>query len=516
MNTNDSPPPLDPTRPNEKPPSAATRPAIVGAQSVLPPTKTVSAHITPAGERTHGPASVPISVQPASPLDKTASTGLPQHAAGPAHTLMVTPPRDLSRLEHEAVTPVQMPAADMSFVAEEQAGMIAERKGWVSLTIAGFLITLVVGVVMAHFTELEEITQGPGRVIPLSKEQVVQSLEGGILKEMLVREGDIVQKGQLLLKLDPTKASSNTREGENRQYSLMAQVARLRAEANGTKLKFPEVLKEYRDIVKSERDNYKARVGAVDDSIAGMERSMRLMNDEIAVTKPMSEKGLIAVTELLRLQRQVSDLRLQIADRKNKFRADAATELSRVESELAQVSENVTGRKDIEDRTQIKSPIKGTVKNVSINTVGGVVQPGSDILVIIPLEEQLIVEARIKPADVAFVRPGLKAVVKITAYEYNIYGGLEGTVEYISPDTLRDDRARGTNMAGTASAEEDAKSYYRITIKTKTAQLTSKNGEILPITPGMVANVEVKTGTKTVLDYILKPVLKMNEAFRER
>lgn len=243
---------------------------------------------------------------------------------------------------------------------------------------------------------------------------------------------------------------------------------------------------------------------------------MRLMNDEIAVTKPMSEKGLIAVTELLRLQRQVSDLRLQIADRKNKFRADAATELSRVESELAQVSENVTGRKDIEDRTQIKSPIKGTVKNVSINTVGGVVQPGSDILVIIPLEEQLIVEARIKPADVAFVRPGLKAVVKITAYEYNIYGGLEGTVEYISPDTLRDDRARGTNMAGNASAEEDAKSYYRITIKTKTAQLKSKNGEILPITPGMVANVEVKTGTKTVLDYILKPVLKMNEAFRER
>ncbi len=466
------------------------------------------------------PVSAPASVPPAKnnnlqqqpsqvPAKSTA-------ASEPNRALMIAPPRDLSRVEHENTKPVKMSVEDMDFVAEEQAGMVLERKNWVSVTIVAFLVTLVVAVIMAHFTQLEEITQGPGRVVPLSKEQVVQSLEGGILKEMLVREGDVVQKGQLLLKLDPTKASSSAREGENRQYSLIAQVARLRAEANGIALKFPDSLKGHEDVVKSERDNYNARVGAVNESVAGMERSMKLMNDEIAVTKPMSEKGLIAVTELLRLQRQVSDLRLQISDRRNKFRADAATELSRVESELSQVSENVAGRKDIEDRTQIKSPIKGTIKNVSINTVGGVVQPGSDILVIIPLEDQLIVEARIKPADVAFVRPGLKAVVKITAYEYNLYGGLEGVVEYISPDTLRDDRARGMNMAGNASAQEDAQSYYRVTIRTKTAQLKSKNGEVLPITPGMVANVEVKTGTKTVLDYVLKPVLKMNEAFRER
>jgi adhesin transport system membrane fusion protein len=207
------------------------------------------------------------------------------------------------------------------------------------------------------------------------------------------------------------------------------------------------------------------------------------------------------------MQRQTNDIQAQIVERRNRYQSDAHTELGRLELELSQVSENLIGRADIVDRTTIVAPVRGTVKNVRVNTIGGVIQPGEHILEIVPLEEQLLVEGKIRPSDVAFLRPGLPAKVKITAYDFAIYGGLDGHVEYISPDTLKDDQKA-------ASGRPDD-TYYRVLILTDKSTLHAGNKE-LPIIPGMIATVEVRTGEKTILDYLLKPVLKAKEAFRER
>jgi adhesin transport system membrane fusion protein len=228
---------------------------------------------------------------------------------------------------------------------------------------------------------------------------------------------------------------------------------------------------------------------------------------EIRLAEPLAAKGLMSEVELLRMQRQANDIKSQIVERTNKFRADANSELSRMEMELGQTHENLIGRADIVDRTTVIAPVRGTVKNVRVNTIGGVIQPGENILEIVPLEEQLLVEGKIRPGDVAFLHPGLPATVKVTAYDYAIYGGLKGVVQYISPDTLKDDQKVAAGRA------DDT--YYRVLVLTDSSTLEA-GGRSLPIIPGMLASVEIRTGEKTILDYLLKPVLKAREAFRER
>ena len=364
---------------------------------------------------------------------------------------------------------------------------------------------LVSAAIWAHYSKLEEITKGDARIIASSREQVIQSLEGGILAEMLVREGATVEKGQPLLRIDETKARSSYKEGLSKVISLKASAARLRAEARGTPLKFPEDVLADAEVVDNETDTYNARRDSLQQAIATSKASQALIGREINITKPMVAKGLVAETELLRLQRQYNDLQAAMQERINKYRVDAANDLSRVEAELAQVQEALTARQDQVTRTVLTAPVHGIVKNIRMNTRGGVIQPGQDIMEIIPLEDQLLVEAKIRPHEVAFLRPGLPATVKISAYDYAIYGGLHGKVELISPDTLRDDEQR--------SAGNDR--YYRVLVRTTSSTLHA-GGKDLPIIPGMTAAVEIRTGEKTVMDYILKPILKMREAFRER
>ena len=227
----------------------------------------------------------------------------------------------------------------------------------------------------------------------------------------------------------------------------------------------------------------------------------------------MVGRGLVSEVELLRLKRQRNDRALQMADRQNKFRTDAAADLIRVESELAQARETLVARADAAQRTEIRSPMKGTVKSIRVNTIGGVVQAGQEIMTIVPTEDTLVIEAYVRPADVAFIHPGQKAVVKISAYDYAIYGGLDGTVENISPDTLRDERRAGTPVADVA---DEANSYYRVLVRTTSNSLTTPNGQVLPIIPGMTASVEMLTGRKTVLQYLIKPLNRASEALRER
>ena len=279
--------------------------------------------------------------------------------------------------------------------------------------------------------------------------------------------------------------------------------ARLRAESRGTKLEFPKDVLEDEDTTRNETAIYDARKQALDEAVATATSSRALIAREIAITGPMVQKGLVAEIELLRLKRQFNDLQAQTQERISKYRVDAANELSKVESELSQTYEVLTARQDQMKRTVVTAPVRGTVKNIRMNTRGGVIAPGGDIMEIVPLEDRLLVEAKIRPHDVAFLRPGLPATVKVTAYDYSIYGGLEGHVELISPDTLREER----------KAEDE--SYYRVLVRTTDSVLRAGDNE-LPIIPGMTASVEIRTGEKTVMDYILKPVLKVREALRER
>jgi membrane fusion protein, adhesin transport system len=392
---------------------------------------------------------------------------------------------------------------DYDFMRDMQQAMVNDRQGGSLLLLLLVFALLLAAGTWAYYSRLEEITRGDARIIASSREQVIQSLEGGILQEMMVREGDVVASGQPLLRIDETKARSSYQEGFSKAVGLKAAAARLRAEARGTKLVFPEDVLADPEIVKNETDTYNARRQALDQAVATANSSRALIAREIAITEPMVNKGLVAETELLRLRRQFNDLQAQSQERVNKYRVDAANELSKIESELAQTQEILTARQDQVQRTVVTAPVRGTVKNIRMNTRGGVIQPGGDIMEIVPLEDKLLVEAKIRPHDVAFLRPGLPATVKITAYDYAIYGGLDGHVELISPDTLREER----------KAEEE--SYYRVLVRTTNSTLTAGTQQ-LPIIPGMTASVEVRTGEKTVMDYVLKPVLKVRAALRER
>ena len=395
------------------------------------------------------------------------------------------------------------------------AGLSASKhkdRPWLVFASVSLLAGLLLAFVLwAAQSELEEVTRGQGRVVPSSREQVIQSLDPGVITELPVREGDQVNKDQLLVRIDDTRSSALFREQQAKAAGLAAAAARLRTEAYGGKLNFPADVGKV--LSKRESDAYAARKNGLDDTLRGLASSMKLLDREIAITEPMVARGLVSEVELLKLKRQLSDLQLQIVDRQNKFRVDAATELSRVESDLSQTREAMIARGDAAKRTEILSPVNGTVKSLKINTIGGVVQAGQDIMLIVPSEDSLIVEAYIKPSDVAFLHPGQKAVVKISAYDYAIYGGLDGVVEQISPDTLRDERQ---GRQPVADATDESHSYYRVLVRTHANALRSVDGRALPILPGMTASVEMLSGKKTVLHYLLKPLSRARDGLREK
>jgi len=248
----------------------------------------------------------------------------------------------------------------------------------------------------------------------------------------------------------------------------------------------------------------------VNESIQGLLQSKKLLDHEIAITEPMAAKGVVSEVEILRMKRQANELQLQMTERRNKFQSDANTELVRVEAELAQSEEAMTARADPVTRSEIKAPLRGVVKNIRINTVGGVIGVGQDIMEIVPVDGPLLVEAYIRPQDVAFIKPSDEALVKLTAYDYALYGGLEGKVTLISPDTLQDNR-RPSELK--LNADE---SYYRVIVETTESRLQDKDGRPLPIIPGMIATVDIKTGEKTVFQYLTKPITRLKQALRER
>jgi adhesin transport system membrane fusion protein len=286
----------------------------------------------------------------------------------------------------------------------------------------------------------------------------------------------------------------------------------LRAEASGSSLTFPPELKEAPHLITQETQAYKGRKIALADSLEAVDASLAAITREIKLTAPLVKGGVMSEVELLRLKRQQADLMGQRAERKNRFITDVNTELTRVNSELSQTKENASAREDAYLSTTIKSPMKGVVKNVQVTTVGGVIQAGQPILEIVPTEDEMLVEAYVKPSEVAFLQVGQKAVVKLSAFDFNKYGGLDGVLEHLSPDTLKDERQQRRPGGNPVDLEEG---YFRILIRIKDANLVRKGVKIDP-TPGMTATVEIRTGQKTVLEYLFRPLQNVSQALTER
>ena len=398
--------------------------------------------------------------------------------------------------------------ADLHLINDLNAALQTEKhRGLFAVVLLLFALAAAF-VVWAYHSKVEEVTRGQGSVIPSSREQIVQSLDPGTIAEMLVKEGDVVEKDQVLLKLDDTRSMAVLRESAAKVINLEAMIARLRAEAYHAELSFPKHIPP--ELRQRESAAYHARRRAMTDSVQGLSVSKATLDREIAITEPMVKQGVMSEVELLRMKRESANLALQIADKQNQYAAEANNELVKIEAELAQARENMAVRADPVERSEIRAPLRGIVKNIKINTLGGVVQAGQEILEIVPLDDKLLVEAYIRPQDVAFMRPGLDAVVKISAYDYAIYGGLNGKVTLISPDTLSNQR-RADDLKLDPNQQ-----YYRILVETDGKGITDKNGKAMEIIPGMVATVDVKTGEKTVFDYLIKPITRLKQALRER
>lgn len=397
---------------------------------------------------------------------------------------------------------------DLALLNDLHAALQHEKHHKSFMMITMLLIFLVIFVIWAWNSSLEEVTRGQGSIIPSSREQIIQTLDAGILKSMEVKEGDIVEKGQVLLTLDDTRSSAILRESEAKVDNLEAIRARLKAEAYSAELTFPEGLAA--DLVARETAVYNIRKEALESGISNLQKSKALLDREIAITRPIVAQGAMSAVELLRMERQSADIQSQINEKKNKYLTEASAELVKTEAELAQARENMAGRADPVERALIRAPLRGIVKNIRINTVGGVISAGQDIMEIVPLEDQLLVEAYISPRDVAYVRTGMPALVKLTAYDYAIYGGLEGVVTLVSPDTLHDQK-RPSDL----KLNQD-EAFYRVLVTTQSSHLTDKNGKELPVIPGMIAGVDIKTGEKTVFQYLIKPITRMKQAMQER
>ncbi|EJG18241.1 MULTISPECIES: HlyD family efflux transporter periplasmic adaptor subunit [Acinetobacter] len=357
--------------------------------------------------------------------------------------------------------------------------------------------------IWAWLFTLEEVSTGTGKVIPSSKEQIIQSLEGGILTKLNVNEGEIVDKGQNLAQLDPTRFASNVGESKSLLLSAKATAARLSAEVNGTALVFPKEVLEEQTLVKEETALYYSRRSNLEESLAGLKKALVLVQQELAMTEPLVAKGAASNVEVLRLKRQATDLINQMNDVQNQYLVKSREELAKANTDIETQSQVVRGKSDMLKRAIFKSPVRGIIKEINVMTIGGVIPQNGKLMTIVPLDEKLLIEARISPRDIAFIRPGQEALVKITAYDYSIYGGLKGKVTIISPDTLRDE------------VKQD-QFYYRVYIRAESDKLINKAGKYFNITPGMVATVDIKTGEKTVLDYLIKPFNKAREALRER
>lgn len=427
---------------------------------------------------------------------------------------------------------------------EVNKALIEDAPRVVRLTIWGLIAFVAFCLLWANFAVVDEVTRGDGKAIPSSRLQKIQNLEGGIVAELFVREGQIVEIGDPLLRLDDTRFASNVGETEADRLSLLLRVERLSAEVQDRELLVSaEVREKAPGLADNEIELFNSRKQQLLDEVAGLEEqliqrqqelrefaskqgqfrnSLSLLREEIQMSEPLVAQGAISQVEVLRLKRAeveargqleattlaipraesaIKEVERKIDETRGRFRSEALAELNEARTELSKIQSTGKALEDRVNRTLVTSPVRGIVKQLLVNTIGGVIQPGSDLVEIVPLGENLLVEARIRPQDIAFLHPGQEAMVKFTAYDYTIYGGLKAELEQIGADTVTD---------------EEGNSFYVIKLRTNKSHLGTAENPLL-IIPGMVASVDIITGKKSILSYLLKPIIRArSEALRER
>ncbi|MBJ2149343.1 HlyD family efflux transporter periplasmic adaptor subunit [Paracoccus sp. IB05] len=370
------------------------------------------------------------------------------------------------------------------------------RKSMVTARHTVWLVSasLLIAVIWSAFAQINEITRGDGTVVPLRRMQTIQSLEGGILSELLVHEGDIVQEGQIIARIDATRFRSAFLETTAEIDTLRAEIARLEAEVmESDKIEFSGAADG--EARANELRLFQARRTKLNESIAAAEAERAAIIGQIDITEPLAKQGSVSKVDLLRLQQQEAELQGRISELRNNYVQEAYRDLVAKKGRLVVLEQQMIQKQDQLDRTEIRSPVSGRVNNVNITTLGGVVQPGESIMEVTPVDDQLMIETKVSPRDVAFIAPGMPASVKITAYDFSIYGDLRGTVSQISGDTVEEETANGIQA------------FYRVMVTTEKSYL-ERNGEELPIRPGMVAQVDIESGRRSVLSYLTRPILR--------
>lgn len=371
------------------------------------------------------------------------------------------------------------------------------------------LITAALGIgtliTWAAYAEIDQTSRVTGTVIASSHSQNIQTSDGGIIEQLLVKEGSKVEKGELIAVLDQTRLRAAYQESNAKSAALKSQIARLRSEVLDIPLSFPAELNQYPQLVKYQKLLFEKRQQSINQEISALNEILKLAQEELAMNEPYLKTGDVAKTDILRLKRQVVDIKTQISSKQNKYFQDSQAELTKAQEELGALTQNIIQRKDSLDHTKIYAPMSGTVKNVKYTTIGAVLKPADELLQIVPSEDDLLIEVKIKPQDIAHIKPGIPAVVKIDAYDYTIYGTLKGTLTYISPDTIDE------------NLKQNELPYYKALVTTSGHDLNTGKGKAIVTQPGMTATVELITGNNTVLKYILKPVIKtVAESMNER
>lgn len=440
--------------------------------------------------------------------------------------------------------PVEYTKNDYDFMNSLSAAVLEQTPSKISRVVKIWLFTILAFFIWASFAEVDEITRGDGDVIPYGQNQIIQNLEGGIVESILVEEGQIVKEGEVILKIDNAKSVSTSRTNEMTYYELEAKRVRLYAEANQLPFETPqtsdqELIKQInlsKNLYNSNKIEFNAKNSSFENQIEqkkqaykeatakveSLQKSLKFVTEEIEMTEPLVKEGVKSRVDFLKLKREASNiendieaaklslprLASAIEEFKNKreeskqlFINTAKKELSEVVAEISRLKTQQVAYSDQVERTMVKSPVEGIVQKLFINTVGGVIKPGADLVEIVPTNKKLYLEVKIKPSDIAFIHPGAEAKVKISAYDFAIHGGLVGKVANISPDTITDNKEN---------------TFYLIHVITEKNYLGTKENP-LKIIPGMTVNVDIVTGKKTVMQYILKPILKSKQyVFTER
>jgi adhesin transport system membrane fusion protein len=380
-------------------------------------------------------------------------------------------------------------------------GAEPERGARITLWTAIAGLTLLT--LWAAWAEIDQVTRAQGQVIAVNRTQIVQTADGGVLRQLKVSEGEHVKSGQLLATLEKTRVQAAVDDSRAKVAALKITLARLKAEVYETPLKFDAKLNAYPEYIKNQRNLYNKRKKAFVEDIAALSSVRKAARQELILNKKLEQSKDVSRVDILRLERQIAEIDVQITNKRNKFFQDAQAEMTKAQEELNTQLEVLNDKTQLLDQTDLLAPADGVVKNIKVTTLGGVLRAGDVVMEILPTSGDLIVEAKVYPADIAFVRPTQEAVVKLDAWDASIFGGFKGTVKYVSPDTLIEETQRGPVP------------YYRVHVAIGDKELVGEVGHGMEVRPGMTAQVDIKAYQRSVLSYILNPVSKtFKDAFK--